>query len=381
MISAQADRAHLVDGDHDPHPVLEDAEDVERLALAGDLGVLDAHHLAHALAGIHGLVARLEAGLHLGAASSRPGTPPIPRTYHGFGLSATRRLDLPTRPTRLSAFLSGRPRPDGEMRGFAVGPQAAGPVLGGVGGTMRCWTWKDVGSVRSSSPCSRSVSAARSRLPLRTRLGARSAWRPACVRRRSPCAPAPERTSRCSRPPVSRARRSPAPRRGRRRLPTGRPVLLEGRLAAVEVDGRGGRAVLEVARVDERPGEGADPPVVERPERCIPGPGSASCCAPSSAPTPDPRRGGRPTPAPPRAPAACPPRAGCCPARWCRCRRRRGGRRRVTEQREAFGRWARGRLGDADAGGARRGARRRAAARSSAPAGRTASPGADSPTC
>src|SRR5215813_10042914 len=65
----QADRADLVDGDHDPHPVFQDSEDVERLALARDLGVLDAHHLAHTLARIHGLVARLEAGLHLGAAS------------------------------------------------------------------------------------------------------------------------------------------------------------------------------------------------------------------------------------------------------------------------------------------------------------------------
>src|SRR5215467_16158810 len=68
----EADRADLVDRDHDSHPVLADAEDVERLALTGDLGVLDAHHLAHPLAGVHRLVARLEAGLHLEAASSRP---------------------------------------------------------------------------------------------------------------------------------------------------------------------------------------------------------------------------------------------------------------------------------------------------------------------
>src|SRR6516162_8804641 len=61
----QADRADLVDRDHDPHPVLQDAKDVERLALTGDLGVLDAHHLAYSLARIYGLVARLEAGLHL----------------------------------------------------------------------------------------------------------------------------------------------------------------------------------------------------------------------------------------------------------------------------------------------------------------------------
>ncbi|HVP62074.1 MAG TPA: DNA internalization-related competence protein ComEC/Rec2 [Myxococcaceae bacterium] len=37
-------------------------------------------------------------------------------------------------------------------------------------------------------------------------------------------------------------------------LPTGRPVLLEGRLASVDGDGRGGRGVLEVSRVDGEPG-------------------------------------------------------------------------------------------------------------------------------
>ena len=36
-------------------------------------------------------------------------------------------------------------------------------------------------------------------------------------------------------------------------LPTGAPVNLEGQLASAEVDGRGGRGVLEVARVDGRP--------------------------------------------------------------------------------------------------------------------------------
>ena len=36
-------------------------------------------------------------------------------------------------------------------------------------------------------------------------------------------------------------------------LPTGVPVSLEGRLAGVEVDARGGRGVLEIARVDGRP--------------------------------------------------------------------------------------------------------------------------------
>ena len=36
-------------------------------------------------------------------------------------------------------------------------------------------------------------------------------------------------------------------------LPTGRPVLVEGRLATVDLDARGGRGVLEVARVDGVP--------------------------------------------------------------------------------------------------------------------------------
>src|SRR5678815_2807624 len=107
----QADRADLVDRDHDPHAVLEDAEDIEGLTLAGDLGVLDAHHLAHPLPGVDGLVAGLEAGLHLGAVSSRPGTPQSPRTYHRFGFSAMRRLDRQIR-ARLGccAFLSGHPQ-------------------------------------------------------------------------------------------------------------------------------------------------------------------------------------------------------------------------------------------------------------------------------
>ena len=37
------------------------------------------------------------------------------------------------------------------------------------------------------------------------------------------------------------------------RLPTGRPVLLEGRLASVEVDARGARGVLDVRRADGVP--------------------------------------------------------------------------------------------------------------------------------
>src|SRR5215813_3388332 len=61
---AQPDGADFVDGDHDPHPVLENAEHIERLALAGYLGVLDSHHLTHALSRVDCLVTRLEAGLH-----------------------------------------------------------------------------------------------------------------------------------------------------------------------------------------------------------------------------------------------------------------------------------------------------------------------------
>src|SRR5262249_48740074 len=56
----QADRADLVDRDHDPHPVVENAQYVERLALTRDLRVLDAHHLAYAVAGVDRLVALLE---------------------------------------------------------------------------------------------------------------------------------------------------------------------------------------------------------------------------------------------------------------------------------------------------------------------------------
>src|SRR3954468_16580511 len=57
---AQADRADLVDGDEDLHPVFHDFQYIERLALAGDVLVLDAHYLADTLPRVDGLVADLE---------------------------------------------------------------------------------------------------------------------------------------------------------------------------------------------------------------------------------------------------------------------------------------------------------------------------------
>src|SRR3954462_2353125 len=57
---AQPDRADLVDGDEDFHPVFHDLEDVERLPLAGNVLVLDPHDLADTLARVDGLVTNLE---------------------------------------------------------------------------------------------------------------------------------------------------------------------------------------------------------------------------------------------------------------------------------------------------------------------------------
>ncbi|MGZ6080720.1 MAG: ComEC/Rec2 family competence protein, partial [Myxococcaceae bacterium] len=131
-------------------------------------------------------------------------------------------------------------------------------------------------------------------------------------------------------------------------LPTGSPALLEGRLGSVELDDRGGRAVLEVARVDGSPARArtrlwwSDPAVhpwvAQRVQlraelRADAGPdawGQFDTGAAWRA------RGlstsGRLVPGS-LVPLSPPPA-------WSR---------RVTEQREAFGRWARGRLGDADA--------------------------------
>src|SRR3989442_4280647 len=61
----QADRADLVDGDQDFHPVFHDLEHVEGLPLTGDVLVLDPHHLPDSLPRIDGLVADLER-LHRG---------------------------------------------------------------------------------------------------------------------------------------------------------------------------------------------------------------------------------------------------------------------------------------------------------------------------
>src|SRR6266446_7400495 len=67
---AQSDRADLVDGDEDFHPVFHDLEDVEGLPLAGDVLVLDPHDLADTLARVDGLVTNLES-LHRKALLTR----------------------------------------------------------------------------------------------------------------------------------------------------------------------------------------------------------------------------------------------------------------------------------------------------------------------
>src|SRR6266568_4026759 len=56
----QADRADLVDGNQDLHPVFHDLEHVERLPLTGDVLVLDPHHLPDSLPRVDGLVTDLE---------------------------------------------------------------------------------------------------------------------------------------------------------------------------------------------------------------------------------------------------------------------------------------------------------------------------------
>src|SRR6267143_3345931 len=62
----QPDRADLVDGDQDFHPVFHDLEHVEGLPLTGDVLVLDAHHSPDSLPRIDGLVADFER-LHMPA--------------------------------------------------------------------------------------------------------------------------------------------------------------------------------------------------------------------------------------------------------------------------------------------------------------------------
>src|SRR5712664_3960479 len=56
----QANRADLVDGDEDFHPVFHDLEHVEGLPLTGDVLVLDPHHFPDSLPRVDGLVADLE---------------------------------------------------------------------------------------------------------------------------------------------------------------------------------------------------------------------------------------------------------------------------------------------------------------------------------
>jgi len=131
-------------------------------------------------------------------------------------------------------------------------------------------------------------------------------------------------------------------------LPTGRPVLLEGRLGSVELDSRGGRAVLEVARADGAPARArtrlwwsdtavrpwAGQRVQLRAElRADVGPDSWGQFDTGVAWR---ARGlttsGRLIPGS-LVPLSSPP----------------GWSRAISERREAFGRWTRGRLGDADA--------------------------------
>ena len=213
---------------------------------------------------------------------------------------------------------------------------------------MRCWTWKDVGirplvfpvlalgvgcALPAASPSHGwllgylAAGLAATAFLLRTRPGAHLAVLAAAGLAGSALAGAAARPA---------------------ALPTGRPLLLEGCLASVEVDGRGGRAVLDVARVDERPARArtrlwwSDPVVhpwagqrvLLRAElRADIGPdawGQFDSGAAARA------RGlstsGRVLPGS-LVPLSAPPR-------WAR---------RITEQREAFGRWAQGRLSDADA--------------------------------
>ena len=57
---AETDGAGVRDGDHDLAVGVEDSEDVEALAAAGDVLLLDADDLGHPLSGVDGLVAHLE---------------------------------------------------------------------------------------------------------------------------------------------------------------------------------------------------------------------------------------------------------------------------------------------------------------------------------
>ncbi len=131
-------------------------------------------------------------------------------------------------------------------------------------------------------------------------------------------------------------------------LPTGRPVLLEGRLGPVEVDARGGRAVLEVARADGAPARArtrlwwSDPDLHPWPGQRVqlraelrPDAGTESWGqydAGAAARARGLSTSGR------IAPGSLVPLLP--PERW---------RLWVTQRREAFGHWTQGRLTDADA--------------------------------
>ncbi|HUM12360.1 MAG TPA: DNA internalization-related competence protein ComEC/Rec2 [Myxococcaceae bacterium] len=212
---------------------------------------------------------------------------------------------------------------------------------------MGCWRWKDLGirplvfpvlalglgcalpDLSRPAPgtlaCLAAVLAACA-LALRTRPGAHLALLAAAVLAGSVLA--------------ARAERSTP-------LPTGRPVLLEGRLASADADGRGGRGVLEVARVDSEPARArtrlwwSDPAIhpwagqrvqLRAELRADLGPESWGQYDVGTAAR---ARGlltsGR------TLPGSLVPLSA--PAPW---------RRFVTERREAFGRWTRGRLAEDD---------------------------------
>ena len=167
--------------------------------------------------------------------------------------------------------------------------------------------------------------------------------------------------------------------RGDHAASDGRARRLEGRLAEAEVDGRGGRGVLEVASADgglSGPGPGSG----GASRTSIPGQASASSSGPSSVRTSGPTPGASTTSGPRHAPVGWRPRVASCPAPsfpLSSPSRGGGGSRSSVSACHLDPGTARPR--------GRRGAvlhaRGRAALRDLVPSGRSASPGAASHTC
>src|SRR5207253_220880 len=104
----EANGAHLVDRDHDPHPVFQDAQHVEGLTLPRYLGVLDSHDFAHTLARVDCLVASLKARLHsyrLLELDFASGTRSTSSSYHKLHPQSIACLD-PVHPDRLAFDVS-----------------------------------------------------------------------------------------------------------------------------------------------------------------------------------------------------------------------------------------------------------------------------------